>query len=198
MRTLFFCATVTCLLALRAAGVENLIENGEMKDGAPPIGFKLEDAPLAAVEMFKGNPLPNDPTFKGAFCLRFTFRQATANSKGFRLNQKIAIDPSKSWRFRAKVHVAGAMEVLLAGRAHNLEHQGKKAILVDGKEWVYQCSARGPSEEWRELECLLPAAGSGEKGAMPPDLGWVDLGVAISAKEPGVAHVADMVMEEAK
>jgi hypothetical protein len=198
MKRLLLAAFAAFLLAPRLTGAENLIENGEMRDGSPPIGFKLEDTPLAAVETFKGNPLPADKAFTGAACLKFTFRQPISNSKGFRLNQKIAVDPSKNWRFRAKVYVPDALDLLLAGRAHNLEFTGKQAIQVDGKPWVYQCAVKGPTDGWREVECLLPAAGSGEKGAMPAGLGWVDFGFAISAREPGVAYVGDLVMEPVK
>lgn len=198
MKTNLLCVTAACLLALRLPAAENLIENGEMKDGAPPIGFKLEDTPLAAVDVFTGNPLPGDTSLKGASCLKFSFRQASLNWKGYRINQKILLDPSKTYRFTAKVLMEDRLDVMLSGRAHNLEKRGKKAIEIGGREWAYQCSAKGPFVEWKVLECLLPASNSGEKGSMPADLAWVDLMVSISSKEPGVVYLGDLVMEEAK
>lgn len=168
--------------------VENLFADGdfEAQPQAPCRGATSD-----AVHIYEGNPVLNDVSHKGQYCLGLDL---TTNTAVFGFLKPTYVDASKIYRMSISVFIPAKTKVYCTGYAYN--KRGDQVKDDKGAVWGYGLGMKeGPLEGWQKMEITIGPKGSSNDFTWPLGVEQFGMNVYLGG-DKGTVYLDDITVKE--
>ena len=168
--------------------VNNLFADGdfEAQPQAPCTGTTRE-----AVHLYEGNPVVNDLSHKGQYCLGLDL---ATNTAVFSFVKPTLVDASKTYRMSVSMYIPAKTRAYCTGYAYN--KRGDQLKDPKGAVWGYNLSSKeGPMVGWQKVEITFGPKGSSTDFIWPVETDQIGMNVYLSG-EKGIVYLDDIVLKE--
>ncbi len=168
----------------------NLLPVGDFEDGRMP-GWVADSGQYNAVaRVYEGNPVANDATHAGKYCLAISLRGTSGISYA---QPNLYIDPTRKYRASFRYYTPNQMRLQYGGYGTDPQGQAKD---TNGRVWDWREYIEGPTDGWRETETTIGPPGSNAKTTWLPTMFATGFGFRIWGDENLTVYVDDLRFEE--
>lgn len=181
-------------LVFRSTGVpgepdcDNLFVDGnfEAQPQAPCTGATRE-----AVHLYEGNPVVNDLSHKGQYCLGLDL---ATNTAVFSFVKPTCVDASKTYRMSISIFIPAKTRVYCTGYAYN--KRGDQLKDPKGAVWGYNFTPKeGPMGGWQKVEITMGPKGSSTDFIWPVETAQIGMNVYLGGGQ-GTVYLDDIIFNE--